>query len=89
MLSPRGRVQNYKFLMKGARRKPKGGAGFFLWLRHCCRFHSYEATKIELFAGTLGKPEDDAPSTNNSITATNLLKGIEKSYGADHFLKDT
>lgn len=31
MLSPRGRVQNYKFLMKGARRKPKGGAGFFLW----------------------------------------------------------
>ena len=61
MLSPRGRVQNYKFLMKGTRRKPKGGARFFLWLRHSCRFHSYEATKIELLAGTLGKPEDDAP----------------------------
>lgn len=45
--------------------------------------------KIELLAGTLGKPEDDAPSTNNSITAVNLLKGVEKSYGADHFLKDT
>lgn len=31
MLSPRGRVQNYKFLMKGARRKPKGGAGFLFF----------------------------------------------------------
>jgi hypothetical protein len=59
--------------MKGARRKPKGEAGFFLWLWHSRHFHSHEARKIELLAGTLGKPEDDAPSTNNSITAVNLL----------------
>ena len=49
--------------------------------------YSYEATKIELLAGTLGKPEDDAPSTSNSITAANLLKGVEKSYGAGHFFE--
>lgn len=88
MLSPWGRMQNYKFLMKGARRKPKGEAGFFLWLRHNCRFHSYEATKIELFAGTLGNSENSlSPSTNNSITAANLLKDVEKPYGADHFFE--
>lgn len=36
--------------------------------------HSYEATKIELLAGTLAKPEGDNPNTNNSIPAANLLK---------------
>lgn len=87
MLSPRGRVQNYKFLMKGARRKPKGGAGFFLWLRHSCRFHSYEATKIELLAGQHGNAVTFPRNSNNSITATNLLKGVEKSYGASHFFE--
>lgn len=50
--------------------------------------YSYEATKIELLAGTLGKPEDDAPRTNNSITAANLLKGVEKSYGAGRFFEN-
>ena len=49
--------------------------------------YSYEATKIELLAGTLGKPEDDAPNTNNSITAANLLKGVEKSYGGGKFFE--
>lgn len=88
MLSPWGRVQNYKFLMKGARRKPKGGAGFFLWLRHSCRFHSYEATKIELLAGQHGDITMTSPrNSNNSITATNLLKDVEKPYGADHFFE--
>ena len=47
--------------------------------------YSYEATKIELLAGTLGKPEGDAPNTNNSITLANLLKGVEKSYGGGKF----
>ena len=36
-------------------------------------FNLMKQQKIELLAGTLGKPEDDAPSTNNSITAVNLL----------------
>ena len=47
--------------------------------------YSYEATKIELLAGTLGKPEDDAPSTSNSITAAKLLKGVKKSYSNEEF----
>ena len=42
--------------------------------------HSYEATKIELLEGTLVKPEDDNPNTNNSISATKLLKDVEMSY---------
>lgn len=50
--------------------------------------YSYEATKIELLAGTLGKPEDDAPNTNNSITAAKLLNGVEKSYGGGKFFED-
>ena len=50
--------------------------------------HSYEATKIELLAGTLGNSENSlSPSTNNSITAANLLKGVEKSYGAGQFFE--
>ena len=50
--------------------------------------YSYEATKIELLAGTLVKPEDDDPNTNNSITAANLLNGVEKSYGGGKFFED-
>ena len=50
--------------------------------------YSYEATKIELLAGTLGKPEDDAPNTSNSITTANLLQGVEKSYGDGKFFED-
>ena len=50
--------------------------------------HSYEATKIELFAGTLGNSDNSLSSnTNNSITAANLLKGAEKSYGGGKFLR--
>ena len=50
--------------------------------------YSYEATKIELLAGTLVKPEGDDPNTNNSITAAKLLNGVEKSYGGGKFFED-
>ena len=50
--------------------------------------YSYEATKIELLAGTLAKPEGDDPNTNNSITAAKLLNGVEKSYGGGKFFED-
>ena len=50
--------------------------------------YSYEATKIELLAGTLVKPEDDDPNTNNSITAAKLLNGVEKSYDGGKFFED-
>ena len=50
--------------------------------------YSYCETKIELLAGTLGKPEDDAPNTSNSITTANLLQGVEKSYGDGKFFED-
>ena len=51
--------------------------------------HSYEATKIELFAGTLGNSDNSlSPNTNNSITAANLLKGVEKSYDGGKFFED-
>ena len=50
--------------------------------------YSYEATKIELLAGTLVKPEGDDPNTNNSITAANLLNGVEKSYDGGKFFED-
>ncbi len=43
--------------------------------------HSYEATKIELLAGTLVDAESTDPNTNNSISVANLLNGVEKSYG--------
>ena len=50
--------------------------------------HSYEATKIELFAGTLGNSDNSLSSnTNNSITAANLLNGAEKSYAGGKFLR--
>lgn len=44
--------------------------------------YSYEATKIELLAGTLAndrKPITD-PGTNNSISVAKLLKDVEMSY---------
>ena len=51
--------------------------------------HSYEATKIELFAGTLGNSDNSlSPNTNNSITAAKLLNGVEKSYGGGKFFGD-
>lgn len=50
--------------------------------------HSYEATKIELLAGTLVDTNSTNPNTNNSITGTNLLKGVEKSYEKGKFLLD-
>ena len=43
--------------------------------------HSYEATKIELMAGTLGNSDNSlSPNTNNSISVAKLLNGVEKSY---------
>ena len=51
--------------------------------------HSYEATKIELLAGTLGNSDNSlSPNTNNSITAAKLLNGVEKSYGGGRFFED-
>ncbi|MDD6007606.1 MAG: LPD5 domain-containing protein, partial [Bacteroidales bacterium] len=43
--------------------------------------YSYEATKIELLAGTLVGGKTSNPSTNNSIMVANLLQNAEKSYG--------
>lgn len=42
--------------------------------------HSYEATKIELLAGTWENQEGPSPNTNNSIPAANLLKNVGLSY---------
>ena len=53
--------------------------------------YSYEATKIELLAGQHGKdPETERfpRNSNNSITAANLLHGVEKSYGGGKFFED-
>ncbi len=50
--------------------------------------HSYEATKIELLAGTLVGANGSNPNTNNSISAANLLKGVEKSYESGKYLLD-
>lgn len=50
--------------------------------------YSYEATKIELLAGTLVGGKSSNPSTNNSITAANLLQDVEKSYGNGKKLLD-
>ena len=48
--------------------------------------HSYEATKIELLAGTLESSGiSPFPSTSNSITAAKLLKGVKKSYSNEEF----
>lgn len=50
--------------------------------------YSYEATKIELLAGQHGKAVTFPRNSNNSITAANLLKGVEKSYGAGRFFEN-
>ncbi len=53
--------------------------------------YSYEATKIELLAGQHGKDSESERfprNSNNSITAANLLKGVEKSYGAGRFFEN-
>lgn len=44
--------------------------------------YSYEATKIELFAGTLANDRKSTtdPGTNNSISVAKLLKDVEMSY---------
>ena len=42
--------------------------------------HSYEATKIELLAGTWENHEGPSPNTNNSISAAKLLENVEMSY---------
>lgn len=42
--------------------------------------HSYEATKIELLAGTWENREGPSPNTNNSISAAKLLENVEMSY---------
>ncbi len=42
--------------------------------------HSYEATKIELIAGTWENQEGPSPNTINSISATNLLENVGMSY---------
>lgn len=54
--------------------------------RETTKAYSYEATKIELLAGQHGDVTMTSPrNSNNSITAANLLKGVEKSYGAGRF----
>ncbi len=51
--------------------------------------HSYEATKIELLAGTWENPsKSPSPNTNNSISGTKLLKNVEMSYDKDKKLLD-
>ena len=42
--------------------------------------HSYEATKIELLAGTWENHEGPSPNTNNSISAAKLLENVVMSY---------
>ena len=51
--------------------------------------HSYEATKIELLAGTWENPiTSPSPNTNNSIVGANLLKNVEMSYAKGKKLLD-
>ena len=53
--------------------------------------YSYEATKIELLAGQHGKDSETERfprNSNNSITAANLLNGVEKSYDGGKFFED-
>ncbi len=50
--------------------------------------YSYEATKIELLAGQHGNAVAFPRNSNNSITAANLLNGVEKSYGAGKFFEN-
>ena len=50
--------------------------------------YSYEATKIELLAGQHEEAVTSSRNSNNSITAANLLKDVEKSYGNGEKLLD-
>ena len=51
--------------------------------------YSYEATKIELLAGQHGDVSMTPPrNSNNSITVSKLLNGVEKSYGNGEKLLD-
>lgn len=51
--------------------------------------HSYEATKIELLAGTWENPsKSPSPNTNNSISGAILLKNVEMSYDKGKKLLD-
>ena len=50
--------------------------------------HSYEATKIELLAGTWENQEGPSPNTNNSIPAANLLKNVGLSYNPSEKVLD-
>ena len=61
------------FLWKEQGESPKARRDFFFGCGIAAIFILMKQQKIELPAGTLGKPEDDAPSTNNSITVANLL----------------
>ena len=50
--------------------------------------HSYEATKIELLAGTWENHEGPSPNTNNSISAAKLLKNVGMSYNSSEKVLD-
>jgi hypothetical protein len=53
--------------------------------------YSYEATKIELLAGQHGKDSESERfprNSNNSISAANILKGVEKSYSVGRFFEN-
>ncbi len=53
--------------------------------------YSYEVTKIELLNDSMGNTEGTAQQlnrSNNSISAANLLQGVEKSYEKGKYLLD-
>ena len=50
--------------------------------------HSYEATKIELLAGTWENQKGPSPNTNNSISAAKLLKNVVMSYNPSEKVLD-
>lgn len=50
--------------------------------------HSYEATKIELIAGTWENRRCPSPNTKSSISGANLLKDVEMSYDKGKKLLD-
>ena len=50
--------------------------------------HSYEATKIELLAGTWENHEGPSPNTNNSIRVAKLLKNVGMSYNPSEKVLD-
>lgn len=50
--------------------------------------HSYEATKIELLAGTWENHEGPSPNTNNSFRVAKLLKNVGMSYNPSEKVLD-